>query len=224
MDNTARRMQIRSSSLESNRYSNEHRKHDVGQIPSSRSFRNLRSFGGSSGILRYSNWRIHAGVARISVRSLHAMSRFSSAHLRPRARARGKHCNYPSYFAINPRGKNARSRPSLFLPPVEQILLPSSRRMYRAERSRFVGYSCDSYKQTVGGKIVATFLTSFQLVNLLRAEYFRVERERRFFRPSGPTIKRERRDARLYPSGIRRVVAVSSTRWGRSSPSFPEGR
>lgn len=91
MDNTARRMQIRSSSLESNRYSNEHRKHDVGQIPSSRSFRNLRSFGGSSGILRYSNWRIHAGVAHISARRLHAMSRFSSAHLCSfeRARARG---------------------------------------------------------------------------------------------------------------------------------------
>lgn len=81
MDNTARQMQIRS--LESNRYSNEHRKHDVGQIPSSRSFRNLRSFGSSSGILRYSNWRIHASVARISVRRLHTTIRFSPAHLYP---------------------------------------------------------------------------------------------------------------------------------------------
>jgi len=52
-------------SLQSNRYSNEHRRHDVGQIPSPRSFRNLRSFGGAGGILRYSNWRIHAAVARI---------------------------------------------------------------------------------------------------------------------------------------------------------------
>jgi len=78
------------SSLQSNRYSNEHRRHDVGQIPPPRSFRNLRSFGGAGGILRYSNWRIHAAVARISVRSLRAASRpnrraLASADSRARA-------------------------------------------------------------------------------------------------------------------------------------------
>lgn len=123
MDNTARRMQIRSSSLESNRYSNEHRKHDVGQIPSSRSFRNLRSFGGSSGILRYSNWRIHAGVARISVRSLHAMSRFSLAHLyQSLTRAENIVIIRLTSLLIRVRQKRALARFSSLL---EQILLPS---------------------------------------------------------------------------------------------------
>lgn len=98
MDNTVREMQIRSRSLESNRYSNEHRKHDVGQIPSSRSFRNLRSFGSSNGILRYSNWRIHAGVARISVRRLYATIRFSPLHLYLLKR---HNISLLSYFDIN---------------------------------------------------------------------------------------------------------------------------